>query len=552
MKKVIVILSAGIKKEDGKWVSTGYFTNEDFDLAPGGTLRIKATYELYIKNPEALIFIPGGRGRGVKNDEINRPDLCDLIALELETLGVPKEKIIKERRSNDTVEQLFAIKYFIEKYHYTDVFVVTNEYQASRVKGFIEHFTELQKLSDLVYIESAENVLLASDYEKWIIEIEKFKSNPNMKVWQEREKKGLEDLSKGQYKKNMLSFNDSQGVRFIGNGHPVFIVAEISGNHNQDINNAFRIMDAAAASGSDAVKLQTYTPDTITIDSNKDYFKIKGGPWDGKNLYELYGEAYTPWDWHPKLKEYAEKLGLVFFSSPFDNTSVDFLEELNVPIYKIASFEVVDIPLLKKVGSTKKPVIMSSGMASSEEIKLALETLKKAGTPHVAVLHCISSYPTKPEDMNLSTIPDLQKRYNVVTGLSDHSLSSMASEMAVSLGAKIIEKHLTLRRSDGGPDAGFSLEPEEFKNLVSSIRQAEKALGSVLDGPGTAEVGSVIFRKSLFAVQDIKKGEKLTKENVRSIRPGHGLPPKFYDEILNKKAKTDIEKGTPLSWDLTD
>ena len=310
------------------------------------------------------------------------------------------------------------------------------------------------------------------------------------------------------------------------------------------------IIDAAAEAGADAIKIQTYTADTITIDCDNEYFQMKGGEWGGQTLYQLYEKAYTPWDWEPKLQEHAEKRGLVFFSSPFDGTAVDFLEKMNVPLYKIASFEVVDIPLLKKVGATRKPVIMSRGMATWEELKLAVETLRKAGAKNIAVLHCISSYPAKPEEMNLLTIPDIEKKLGVVAGLSDHSLGYLATVEAVALGAKVIEKHLTISRAEGGPDATFSLEPDEFKELVEKIRQAESALGQSLDGPGLAEEGFVKYRKSLFVVKDIKAGEKFTPENIRSIRPGMGLAPKHYEEILGKIAAKDLERGTPLAWDL--
>ena len=339
--------------------------------------------------------------------------------------------------------------------------------------------------------------------------------------------------------------------RLIGPGQPVFIVAEISGNHHHNIKKAFEIIEAAAKAGVDAVKLQTYTPDTITIDSDKKYFQIKvNKAWKGQTLHSLYKKAYTPWEWQPKLKKYAEKLGLVCFSSPFDNTAVDFLEKMKVALYKVASFEVVDIPLLKKIGRTKKPVIMSRGMASLEELKLAIKTLKENGAPQVAILHCISSYPAKPEEMNLATIPEISKKLNIIVGLSDHSSGIAAAIASVALGASIIEKHLIISRKEGGPDAAFSIEPDEFSQLVKSVREAEKAIGKPLLKAGKEESENIIFRKSLFVVEDIKKGEILTIKNVRSIRPGHGLTPKYYDRIIGKIAASDIERGTPLSWRL--
>jgi len=341
------------------------------------------------------------------------------------------------------------------------------------------------------------------------------------------------------------------GERLIGPGQPVFIVVEMSGNHNQSYDQAIKIVDAAAQAGVDAVKLQTYTAATMTIDSDKEYFKIKGGSqWSGQTLHQLYQKAYTPWDWQPKLKKYAEAKGLLLFSTPFDETAVDFLEKMNVALYKIASFEVVDIPLLKKVGQTRKPVIMSRGMATIKEIELAVKTLTESGTPQLALLHCISSYPASVEQMNLVTISDMSGRFGVVTGLSDHSLSPLTSVVATALGASIIEKHFTIARAAGGPDADFSLEPAELKALVQSVREAEKSIGRPGYGAGAKESENIIFRRSLFVVQDIKKGDKFTLANIRSIRPGFGLPPKYYEEILGKQAAVDIARGTPLAWEL--
>jgi len=340
------------------------------------------------------------------------------------------------------------------------------------------------------------------------------------------------------------------GKKLIGQNKPVFIVAEISGNHNQDINRAFAIIDEAAKAGADAVKLQTYTPDTITLNSNNDCFVIKNSnpAWNGKTLFELYGQAYTPWDWQPKLKDYAEKKGLICFSTPFDSTSVEFLEKMKIEVYKVASMEVVDIPLLQKIGKTKKPVIMSRGMATISEIKLAIKTLRENGCPDVALLHCISAYPTKPEDMNLATISDMIKRFKTVVGLSDHTLSTDTAVAAVALGASIVEKHLTLKRTDGGPDASFSLEPDEFKKMVEAIRMVEKALGNPSYQANKEAGENILGRKSLFVTEDIKVGEKFTSKNIRSIRPGYGLEPKYYGRIIAKKASANIKRGTPLAW----
>lgn len=348
-----------------------------------------------------------------------------------------------------------------------------------------------------------------------------------------------------------ITIKISKGERKIGPGQPVFIIAELSGNHHQNYNEAIKLIDAAAEAGVDAVKLQTYTADTITIDCDKEPFQVKvNDAWKGQTLYSLYQKAYTPWDWQPKLKKYGESKGLIVFSTPFDNTAVDFLEKMNVALYKVASFEVVDIPLLKKIGQTKKPVIMSRGMSSIKELESAIKTLRDNGASEVAILHCVSSYPAKPKEMNLATIPDLAKKFNVIAGLSDHTLGIAASVASIALGGCIIEKHLTLSRAEGGPDAGFSLEPDELKELVKSARIAEKAVGKPSYEAGAGESENIIFRKSLFAVKGIKKGEKFTFKNVRSIRPGHGLAPKYYDGIIGKIAARDIERGIPLSWSL--
>lgn len=341
------------------------------------------------------------------------------------------------------------------------------------------------------------------------------------------------------------------GQRWVGEGEPVYIVAEVSANHNQNYEHAVGIIEAAKKAGADAVKIQTYTPDTMTIDSDREWFQIPGDSvWAGKTLYQLYGEAYTPWDWQPKLQKVALNLGLDFFSTPFDATAVDFLEQLNVPAYKVASFEIADLPLLRKIARTGKPVILSTGMASLSEIDEAVKTLREAGSEQIAVLKCTSAYPASPEEMNLRTIPNLRSTFNVVTGLSDHTLGSNVSLAAVSLGASIIEKHFTLSRADGGPDSGFSMEPHEFAQMVQGIRQVEQALGSVSYERTAEESKSLCFRRSLFVVKEMKAGERFTKENVRPIRPGHGLQPRYLDEILGKKAACDIQGGTPISWDL--
>lgn len=337
----------------------------------------------------------------------------------------------------------------------------------------------------------------------------------------------------------------------IAPGKPVYIVAELSANHNQDFARAVQLVHAAKEAGADAVKLQTYTPDTITIASDREYFRISGGTlWDGRTLHELYGEAHTPWDWQPKIKRVADELGLDFFSSPFDATAIDFLEAMNVPVYKLASCELVDLPLIKKIARTGKPLIMSTGMASVEEIEEAIATARDAGAKQIALLKCTSAYPAPPEEMNLRTIPELARRFGVPVGLSDHTKGIAVPAAAVALGACIIEKHLTLSRSLGGPDAEFSLEPQEFKEMIDAVRVAERALGSVHFGATAREETSLRFRRSLFVVQDMKEGETFTTCNVRSIRPADGLHTRYLPQILGKRAARPIERGTPLNWDL--
>ncbi len=341
------------------------------------------------------------------------------------------------------------------------------------------------------------------------------------------------------------------GERQIGNEAQVYIVAEMSANHNQDFEQAVRILHAAKEAGADAVKLQTYTPDTMTISCDNEHFQIgEGTIWEGRNLYDLYGEAYTPWDWQPKLKEITERLGLDLFSTPFDHTAVDFLEQMDIPAYKIASFEIVDLPLLRRVAQTGKPIIMSTGMATLAEIDEAVRTVREAGCEQLALLKCTSAYPAPPEEMNLRTIPHLAQAFGVPVGLSDHTLGIAVPVAAVALGACIVEKHFTLSRDVPGPDSAFSLEPHEFKAMVEAIRVAEKALGEVRYEVTEREAASRVFRRSLFVVRDVKAGEVFTEENVRSIRPGYGLHTRYLDEVLGRRAARDIERGTPLRWKL--
>lgn len=340
------------------------------------------------------------------------------------------------------------------------------------------------------------------------------------------------------------------GKRTLSADSPVFIVAELSANHNQDYNRAVEIIHAAAQAGADAVKLQTYTPDTLTIDCHEDCFVNKGGLWDGLTEYELYQKAYTPWEWQPKLMEEAAKLGLECFSSPFDFTSIDFLESLHVPAYKIASYEINDIPLIRKAARLHKPMIFATGIAYPEDIERALSVCAEEGNQDVILLKCVSAYPTPYEDVNLNVIPTLAKTYDCLTGISDHTLGTIVSAGAVPLGIRMVEKHLTLRRSDGGPDSAFSMEPEEFAQMVQEIRILEKALGSPEYHLTDKQIEQRQGSRSLFVVKDIAEGEVLTSENIRSIRPGIGLHTTYYEEVLGKHAKHYLKKGTPLAWDL--
>ncbi len=337
--------------------------------------------------------------------------------------------------------------------------------------------------------------------------------------------------------------------RRIGPGCQVYVVAEMSANHNRDFEQAVRLVHAAREAGADAVKLQTYTPDTITLRSDREHFRIGGGTlWDGKTLHDLYAEAAMPWEWQPKLKKVADELGLHLFSSAFDSTAVDFLEKMNVPAHKVASFELVDIPLIEKMARTGKPLIMSTGMATLEEIEEAVAAARAAGASEIALLKCTSAYPSPPEEMNLRTIADLARRFEVPVGLSDHTLGIHVAVAAVALGACIVEKHLTLSRGQPSPDSAFSLEPDEFRSMVEAIRAAERAVGDVHYGAGKEEAKSRAFRRSLFVVEDVKAGEKFTEKNVRSIRPAHGLHPRHLPEVLGRAAACDIPAGTPLKW----
>lgn len=335
-----------------------------------------------------------------------------------------------------------------------------------------------------------------------------------------------------------------------GASFSALLVAEISANHNQDISRAEAIIRAAAEAGADAVKLQTYTADTLTIPCDNEYFRIRGTCWQGRTLYDLYQEAYTPWEWHPRLMGLANELGMACFSTPFDASAVDFLESLNVPCHKVASFEAVDISLLKKIACTGKPVIMSTGMATLAEIDEAVRTLRENGASDLVLLKCTSSYPAPAEEANLRTIPHLAQTFGCKVGLSDHTMGSAVAIAAIALGATVIEKHFTLARADGGPDGSFSMEPQEFKQMVTDVRTVEKALGEISYSCTKKEMESRVFRRSLFVVKDMEAGEVFTEDNIRSIRPGYGLHTRYYAEFLGKKITRDVRKGTPLTWDL--
>lgn len=336
----------------------------------------------------------------------------------------------------------------------------------------------------------------------------------------------------------------------IGPAHSPYVIAELSANHNGSLDQALDIMEAAKAAGAHAVKIQTYTADTITIDHDGPGFHISGGLWSGYTLYDLYQRAHTPWDWHPQIFEKGRELGLAVFSSPFDFSAVDYLESLDAPAYKIASFELIDLPLIRRCASSGKPLIMSTGMASLQEIDAAVNAASEAGAKEIALLHCTSGYPTPPEEADLRTIPHLASAFGCVAGLSDHTLGAAAPVAAVALGASMIEKHLTLSRADGGPDAAFSLEPDELSAVCEGVQLAWRALGRVRYDRSVSESGNVQFRRSLYIVEDIRQGERLSVDNLRSIRPGFGLEPKYYDLLLGKRVNRDVRRGTPMSWDL--
>ena len=337
--------------------------------------------------------------------------------------------------------------------------------------------------------------------------------------------------------------------RIIGDGHPAYIIAEMSANHAGSMERALELIHAAKDAGADCVKIQTYTADTMTIDCHNEYFQIEKGTWEGENLYGLYQKAYTPWEWQEQLRDEAAKVGIDFLSTPFDPLSVAFLEELGVHFYKIASFELVDIPLLEWVAAKNKPIVMSTGMGTLEEIQEAVDAIYSTGNRQLALMKCSSAYPAKPEEMNLRTIQDLKERFGVPVGLSDHSMGAFGAATAVAMGANLIEKHFCISRAVKNPDAVFSMEPQEFRQMVEQVREVEQAMGTVCYGITSQEESNACFRRSLFVVQDIAAGEMLTPENIRSIRPAYGLKPKHYQEVLGRTAKRALKRGTPLSFE---
>lgn len=342
------------------------------------------------------------------------------------------------------------------------------------------------------------------------------------------------------------------GDRRIANDQPPYIIAEMSANHNGDIENAYKIIEAAKEAGADAVKMQTYKPDTMTLDADGEEFQIHGGLWDGYRLWDLYQWAHTPWEWHKPLFDYARKLGITIFSSPFDTTAVDLLEDLNAPVFKIASFEAVDLPLIKYAASTGKPLIISTGLADDEEIAEAIAAAHDGGCTQLAILQCVSGYPAPASDYNLRTIPDMIERFGLVTGLSDHTLDNTTAIASVALGASLIEKHFTLDRSGGGPDDSFSLEPADMAALCRDSKTAWQALGKVDYGKKSSEKGTAKFRRSLYFVKDLKAGDTITADAIQSVRPGYGLAPKHYEAVLGKKVNKQIKSNTAVKWEVLD
>ena len=377
---------------------------------------------------------------------------------------------------------------------------------------------------------------------------------PSIRAFEKSNFKYLKKIFKNNETILVYNFNMTYKINntLIGENYPTYFIAELSCNHNQDKNIALKLIDEAHKAGANAIKLQTYTPDTMTLNCDRPEFKecLNGSIWEGQTLYDLYSKAYTPWEWHKELKEYANSLSMDLFTSPFDTTAVDFLEKLDMPAYKIASFEITDHILIKRIAKTGKPVIISSGMASKGELEEAINLLRENGCTQIAMLKCTSAYPAKPEDANLATIKNMMESFNVIGGLSDHTLGIEVPIASVCLGARIIEKHFTLSRDSGSADDAFSLTPDEFKQMIDSVRIVEKTLGNITYGGVKKENSSKNYRRSLFVTKDIKKGEKFSEENIRSIRPSNGLHTKYYEDILGKTSRCDIKFGTPLQWNL--
>jgi len=346
-----------------------------------------------------------------------------------------------------------------------------------------------------------------------------------------------------------MPYLDIDGRR-IGPAYPPYVIAELSANHNGRLETALRLVDEAKKAGADAVKLQTYTPDTMTLNTTAEEFRIRGGPWNGQTLYELYAQAHLPWEWHPAIFAHCRRVGITVFSSPFDRSAIDLLQGLGVPAYKIASFEVVDLPLIAYAAQQGKPLILSTGLADAQEIADAVHTAREAGCGQLALLHCVSGYPAPPEDYNLRTIPDLSERFGLVTGLSDHTLDTAVAVASVGLGARVIEKHFTLDRGGGGPDDSFSLEPAEFARLCRDVRTAWQALGKVDYGLKSSERGNALFRRSLYFVKDLRRGDQVSEDAIRSIRPGFGLAPKYFKDVVGRQVTQDLRAGTAVSWAL--
>ena len=564
----IAVFAGGIKQDaHGRWVSTDLTEEDDKLGAPGGKLRIHAATVLATAYPASIVVLCGGKGYDVPKDiPEDRPLCAEILRDELIECGIPESRLMLEKNSNTTFQQLQELEKLIQKREWKRVMIITNRYNLPRLRIAIEKkFSQLAGVAEPV---SAEEVLIEDNTVRWKKMIDEAYDSAFMAERIAKEERGASQTR---------AF--SIGNRRIGEGCPCFIIAEISGNHHQKYEEAEQLVRAAKNAGADAVKLQTYTADTITLNSDKEYFRVSGkdqpDSWKGETLYNLYTAAYTPWEWQPKLKKVADEIGILLFSSPFDDTAVDFLEkEVGVDFYKIASYEAVHIPLLRKVASMRKPVFISIGFADKEEATLAIETLKSNGASDIVVMHCVTAYSDTPKlsDMNLATIGDIRTSFGVGAGFSDNNAGIVAPIIAaVAHKAAAVEKHITLSRGLGGHDARFSLEPDELREMIARIRRGEKEgieaaledIGTITDvtsANGVVNYGSAspqesenrIFRPSIWTKEDVKRGERLTTRNIRVARPGYGLAPKFFDEILGKCAAQDISFATPLAWTLVE